>query len=110
MSKRTIRTVQAGRPKGATTYDRVVAEAFGTAIRTARLAQGLSQEEFAARAGIERSHVGKIERGQHMPTLVALFKLAHGLELTAYELVAEAEVVLPKGYVPGQGNPSAASS
>lgn len=102
MTKRTtIRTVQSGRPKGATTYDRIVAEAFGHALREARVAEGLSQEEFAARAGIERSHVGKIERGQHMPTLVAVFKLAYGLERTAYELVAEAEMALPEGYVPG---------
>ena len=97
----TTSKVRAGRPKGATTYDHVIAEAFGAAVRDARTAKGLSQEDFAALARIERSHMGKIERGQHMPNLVAVFKLAQALGCSAFELVANAEACLPKGYVEG---------
>lgn len=62
------RTVRRGRPPGTTTFDAEPALAFGAAVRVARLTQGVAQEELAAKAGIERSHMGKIERGEHMPT------------------------------------------
>ena len=45
--------------------------------------------------------MGKIERGQHMPNLVAVFKLAQALGCSAFELVVNAEACLPKGYVEG---------
>jgi transcriptional regulator with XRE-family HTH domain len=46
--------------------------AFGQAVRAARLAQGIAQDEFAGLAGIARSHMGKIERGEHMPLALIL--------------------------------------
>lgn len=55
--------------------------AFGAAVRVARLTQGIAQEELAAKAGIERSHMGKIERGEHMPTLALILRIAAGLSL-----------------------------
>ena len=57
------RPVQAGRPAGATTFDAELAQAFGAAVRALRSGQGMAQEALAHRAGIERSHMGKIERG-----------------------------------------------
>ena len=45
--------------------------AFGQAVRAARVAQAIAQDEFAALAGISRSHMGKIERGEHVPTVKA---------------------------------------
>ena len=37
---------------------------FGRAVRAMRLERGLSQEVLAHQAGVERSHMGKIERGE----------------------------------------------
>lgn len=59
---------------GTTTFDAEPALAFGAAVRVARLTQGVAQEELAAKAGIERSHMGKIERGEHMPTLALILE------------------------------------
>jgi ribosome-binding protein aMBF1 (putative translation factor) len=66
------RPIQRGRPAGATTYDAELAQpsARRCALRTER---GIAQESLAHLAGIERSHMGKVERGEHMPTLAIIF-------------------------------------
>ena len=90
-----------GRPKGATTSDPVVARAFGAAVREARLQVGIAQEELAHQAGIERSHMGKIERGEHMPTLALALKVARALGISAAALVSRTEQALPASYGTG---------
>ena len=85
------RTVQLGRPPGTTTYEAEPALAFGQAVRAARLAQGIAQDEFASMAGISRSHMGKIERGEHVPTLPLILKISVALKLSADELMAATE-------------------
>lgn len=45
-------------------------------LREIRRERRLSQEELAARAGINRNYVGKIERGENSPTVEMLEKLA----------------------------------
>lgn len=82
------RAIQRGRPVGATTFDAELAQAFGSVVRAQRTAQGIAQEALANLAGIERSHMGKIERGEHMPTLAILFKIARGLGCDPAELIA----------------------
>ena len=95
------RSIQRGRPAGTTTYETEPARAFGAAVRSARLERGLAQEILAEEAGIERSHMGKIERGEHMPTLSAVLKIARALNMSGAELLAEAEALLPAGYLAG---------
>jgi transcriptional regulator with XRE-family HTH domain len=90
--------IRPGRPLGSVTADPVLAAAFGSAVRSARTARGVAQEALANLAGIERSHVGKIERGEHMPTLSAVLKLAAALDLSGAELVAAAQALLPEGH------------
>jgi XRE family transcriptional regulator, regulator of sulfur utilization len=86
--------IQRGRPKGARTFDPVPAQAFGAAVREARVAQGIAQETLAGLAGIERSHMGKIERGEHIPSLPLIFKIAAALECGATDLMAATEAQL----------------
>src|SRR3546814_13104176 len=74
------RPIQRGRPAGATSFEAAPAAAFGAAVRAARTAQGIAQESLAYRAGVERSHMGKIERGEHLPTLALLPKIAAALD------------------------------
>lgn len=85
------RSIQRGRPAGATTYDAELAQAFGAAVRALRTERGIAQESLANLAGIERSHMGKVERGEHMPTLAIIFKIASALECSTAVLMSEAE-------------------
>ncbi len=91
------RTVQRGRPTGTTTFEAKPALAFGNAVRAARVEQGIAQEELGALANIARSHMGKIERGEHMPTLALILKISVALGISATELMAATERNLHAG-------------
>lgn len=85
-----IRKPKRGRPVGAKTFDPAPALAFGETIRGVRLELGLSQEELANSAQVERSHMGKIERGEHLPNLVLILRLAKALSVRPGLLVDRA--------------------
>src|SRR3546814_18457153 len=85
------RTVQRGRPAGSTTFDAELAQAFGAAVRALRTDRGIAQETLANLDGIERSHMGKIDRGAHSPTLAIIFKIAGELEHSPAALIAYEE-------------------
>lgn len=89
------RSIQRGRPAGATTFEAEPAQAFGAAVRALRTEQGVAQETLANLAGIERSHMGKIERGEHMPTLAIILKIARALGCSSADLMTETESRLP---------------
>ena len=93
------RPIQPGRPRGSLTADPTVAKAFGAAVRSMRTTQGVAQEALANIAKIERAHVGKIERGEHMPTLAAVLKLARALGVSSAVLMQETEARLPPEYI-----------
>jgi len=59
--------------------------------------QGMAQEELAALAEIERSQMGKIERGEHMPTLALILRIAVALNRSAADLIAVTEENLRSG-------------
>jgi transcriptional regulator with XRE-family HTH domain len=54
--------------------------------------RGYRQEEFASRAGLDRSYYGAIERGEFNVSLATLIKLAGALELSGAELLAQANL------------------
>ncbi|MEQ9906357.1 helix-turn-helix transcriptional regulator [Pectobacterium odoriferum] len=85
------RTVQRGRPAGTTTFDAELAQAFGAAVRALRMERGIAQETLANLAGVERSHMGKIERGEHAPSLAIIFKIARALDCSMTVLMSETE-------------------
>lgn len=64
--------------------------AFGTAVREIRLEKGLSQESLAERAGLHRTYVGGIERGERNPGLINIVRIAQALGVTPAELMARA--------------------
>jgi transcriptional regulator with XRE-family HTH domain len=68
--------------------------AFGRAIREIRHELDISQEELALRAGIQRSYLGGIERGERNPSLANILKIAGTLQVPPSEILrrAEAEV------------------
>ena len=57
----------------------------------------MAQEELASLADIERSHMGKIERGEHMPTLALIFRIAAALNRSAADLIVATEENLRSG-------------
>lgn len=54
-------------------------------LRRLRQAKGLSQEELADRADINRNYVGMLEREQHAATIDMLEKLASVLDVDPIE-------------------------
>lgn len=63
---------------------------LGTAIRTKRKDTGLSQEELANVSGIERSNMGKIERGENNLSILNLVRIAQALQCTAADILIDA--------------------
>ena len=59
---------------------------FGERVRNLRLTKGLSQEELAFRAGIHRTYLGGIERGERNPALKNIAAIAKALDVTLSEL------------------------
>jgi transcriptional regulator with XRE-family HTH domain len=67
--------------------------AFGESIRNFRLQANFSQEELAEQAGIDRSYLGAIERGEHNPALLNIIKIAKALGVHPHQLL---EVYVPE--------------
>lgn len=53
---------------------------LGEAIRARRKLSELTQEALADAAGIDRSHMGKIERGERNVTLLNIVRIAKALD------------------------------
>ena len=59
---------------------------FGGRVRYLRLAKGLSQEELAFRAGVHRTYLGGIERGERNPSLKNIAAIAKALDVSLSQL------------------------
>lgn len=60
---------------------------FGKKVREERLKKGLSQEDLASKAGVHRTYIGMIERGEKNITLVNIKKVAIALGLRINQLL-----------------------
>lgn len=67
----------------------------------ARRRAGFSQEELGALACLHRTEIGFIERGQRLPRVDTLLKLAFSLAVPVGELVAGIEWIVPASAGPG---------
>lgn len=63
---------------------------IGKAIRARRKELGLSQEALADASGVERSHMGKIERGERNVTILNIARICRALSCKPSEVLAEA--------------------
>jgi XRE family transcriptional regulator, regulator of sulfur utilization len=59
---------------------------IGDTIRTLRLKKGWSQDVFADRSGLNRAHVGEIERGESNVTIQTLKIIADTLGVRIADL------------------------
>lgn len=65
---------------------------FGSAVRDARLAKGLSQETLAFECNLHRTYIGSIERGERNVSLRNIVMIAEKLGLTVSELMKRADL------------------
>jgi transcriptional regulator with XRE-family HTH domain len=75
MSRRKVRSIEGQR--------------FGDALRRLRKERGMSQERLAEAAHLTDDYVGFVERGENVPTLTVILKLAKALNVDASELLSE---------------------
>lgn len=71
---------------------------IGWNLRKLRVEQGLSQERLALEAGIDRSYVGRVERGEENVTVDTLEALASVVRVPVRRLLEE--------IAPTEGRPS----
>ena len=72
-------------------------ELVGRNVRRHRAAAGLTQEELAFRAGMDRTYLSDIERGRRNPTLLTMQDLAVPLNINVADLLEGSELLdLPK--------------
>ena len=65
---------------------------LGEAVRATRKARGMSQEALADAAGIDRSHMGKIERGERNVSLLNITRIANAMGCKPSDLLATADL------------------
>ena len=64
---------------------------FGATVRRLRERRGWSQEELADRAGLHRTYVGGIERGERNVSLVNIGRIALALDTSLAQLMSEVD-------------------
>ncbi|WP_255351726.1 helix-turn-helix domain-containing protein [Citromicrobium sp. RCC1897] len=65
---------------------------LGEAIRCARTERQMSQEALADLAEIDRSHMGRIERGERNVTILNLRKISNALNVSMAALLSDARL------------------
>lgn len=66
--------------------------ALGKAIRQLRQEKGISQEGLALLAEVDRSYVGRVERGDNNAAVLTLAKLAKALGVSLARLMQKAKL------------------
>jgi len=64
--------------------------ALGKTIRETRLSKGISQEKLALLSDVDRSYVGRVERGDNNVAVLTLARLATALDLSIAKLMQKA--------------------
>lgn len=68
---------------------------FGNVIRSHRLALGISQEELADRAGLHRTYIGSVERGERNVSIINIYAIARALGTKPGVLLTQSDDRLP---------------
>ena len=71
--------------------------AFAIELKVRRNLLGISQEELAHRADVDRTFVARIETAQNQPTLSVLFRLCEGLGVAPEEMIGQTRLRLEQG-------------
>ena len=76
--------------------DEKLLKAFGLAVRQAREQKGLSQDLLAELAGLHRTYIGSVERGERNLSLRNISGIGTALGVPGSKLLERAEVLLGK--------------
>lgn len=68
-------------------------EIFGSTVRRLRAERQWTQEDLAHAAGLTATYVGQVERGDKVPSLTVVLKIARALNTSPAELLV--------GFTPG---------
>ncbi|MBQ2262915.1 MAG: helix-turn-helix transcriptional regulator [Loktanella sp.] len=68
-----------------------IREIFARNLRAARRQKGLSQEELAHRADLDRTYISSLERNVYNPTIDVVARLADALEIEAASLLQNSD-------------------
>lgn len=82
-------------------WERDAAVIIGKHAKALRLSRGVNRCQFAARAGLERSCTARLERGQHIASVLTLKRYADGLGVPLSTLLAPLDNI-STGEVPGE--------
>ncbi len=64
-----------------------VSRKIGERIKLNREERGLTQEELAYKAGLNRAYIGYIERGERNPSTETISKISKALRISMQKLV-----------------------
>jgi transcriptional regulator with XRE-family HTH domain len=64
---------------------------LGEALRRARTAAGVTQENLAFEAKLDRTYISHLENGHKSPTVDVLFRICPVLRIAASQLIAQVE-------------------
>lgn len=82
-----------------------IERAIGLAIKTARLAAGLSMTALAERSGLSQPYVSQLESGKASPSIATLYRIANSLGVTPQQLLPDETsnvVVIRSGSLPAR--------
>jgi transcriptional regulator with XRE-family HTH domain len=65
-------------------------------LRILRKQKGLSQEELAFQAGINRNYVGQIEREEKSPTIDVIERIGNALKIPPMQLLSNGDRTISK--------------
>ena len=64
-----------------------IVDVVADSVRRARKAAGLSQEDLALEAGLDRTYISQVERGKRNVTVIVLARIAGALKVTPDRLL-----------------------
>lgn len=72
-------------------------QSFGKVLKELRTKKGVSQEDLADSAKLDRTYISLLERGLRQPTLGTLFSLAKSLDLSPSEIISKVQRLQESG-------------
>jgi transcriptional regulator with XRE-family HTH domain len=64
---------------------------LGAILRRARETAGLTQEQLALEANVDRTYISQLEHDKKSPTIQTLFRLCEAMQASPGQLISELE-------------------